>query len=345
MRWLLIVAAAGAALIPIPAPIVERWYSRGFYPRLQPAVTGFSSSVTFALLDAATAILVCAIVIALVRSWRASTILVWLRNVLVGGLAIAAAVYLWFMLFWGLNYRRLPLERKLAYDPARISREQAATLARLAVDQVNLLAPQARSPANDDDALRSALTQVERMLGGTTDVRVASPKRSLLTWYFRKAAIDGMTNPFFLEIIVTPDLLPFERPYTLAHEWAHLSGYADESEANFIAWLACIRGTPMARYSGWLSAYQHLAAVLPREERKTLNAALSPVVVADLDAIRLRLSRASPAVSTAARGVYDTYLRANRIEEGIANYGAVVRLMLGTSFDAEWTPQLRDLHR
>jgi hypothetical protein len=172
-------------------------------------------------------------------------------------------------------------------------------------------------------------------------VLVAQPKRSLLTWYFRKAAIDGMTDPFFLEIIVSPDLLPFERPQTLAHEWAHLAGYADESEANFIAWLTCIRGTPLARYSGWLTAYQHLAGVLSREERQTLRAGLSPAVVADLDAIHRRLSRASPRISSAARGAYDTYLRANRVEEGIASYGLVVRLMLGTSFDDEWTPRLR----
>ncbi len=60
--------------------------------------------------------------------------------------------------------------------------------------------------------------------------------------YFRKAAIDGMTDPFFLEIILNPDVLPLERPFVLAHEWAHLAGYADESEANFVAWLTCIRG-------------------------------------------------------------------------------------------------------
>ena len=37
----------------------------------------------------------------------------------------------------------------------------------------------------------------------------------------------------------------------------------------------------------------------------------------------------------AARGAYDTYLRANRVDEGIASYNAVVRLMLGVAFDGE----------
>jgi hypothetical protein len=39
--------------------------------------------------------------------------------------------------------------------------------------------------------------------------------------------------------------------------------------------------------------------------------------------------------------VYDTYLRANRVNEGIASYSAVVRLMLGAGVLTEATPRLR----
>ena len=214
---------------------------------------------------------------------------------------------------------------------------------RIAVERVNALQQGSRTAAADDDhALAVALAGVERHLGATRTALVAQPKRSVLTWYFRKAAIDGMTDPFFLEIILNPDLLPFERPFVLAHEWAHLAGYADESEANFIAWLTCVSGSPSARYSGWLTAYEHLAAALPREDGRELAARLHPVVMADLAAARERLVRSSPAVRTAARGAYDTYLKANRVEEGIASYNAVVRLLLGTSFDLNWKPLLRE---
>ena len=101
------------------------------------------------------------------------------------------------------------------------------------------------------------------------------PKRSLLGWYFRAAAIDGMTDPFFLEIILNPDVLPFERPFVLAHEWAHLAGYADEAEANFVAWLTCIRADRAAQYSGWLEAYRYAEAALPA--RATPRAATPPL--------------------------------------------------------------------
>jgi len=39
--------------------------------------------------------------------------------------------------------------------------------------------------------------------------------------------------------------------------------------------------------------------------------------------------------------VYDEYLRVNRVPEGIGSYDAVLRLMVGTRFDAEWMPVVR----
>jgi hypothetical protein len=339
-RLIVVGVAALLALLPLSPAAVERWYSRGLYPAIQPVITGFSSIVPVALLDIAAAIALAGAAVSAARRVRSAGFQRWLRELPFALLVAAAVFYLWFLAFWGLNYRRLPLEQKLAYESSRVSRDQALSIGRIAVEQLNSLAPQVRAVEPNDDSLAAALREVEGMLGSKSNVRVAAPKYSVLTWYFRKAAIDGMTDPFFLEIIVTPDLLPFERPHTLAHEWAHLAGYADESEANFVAWLACVRGSPLARYSGWLAAYQHVAAVLPRDDRGTLRSGLSPTVLADFEAIRLRLSRASPRVSTAARGAYDTYLRANRVEEGIDSYGAVVRLMLGTTFGPGWVPQL-----
>jgi len=343
-QGLLVACALAAAVAPVPSAIIERWYSQRLYPALQPVITGLSSRVPIALLDVAVTVFVIGIAIGLLRRWRAQGTAPAVRHALILTVVAAATCYLWFLGFWGLNYRRVPLEQKLSYDKSRVTREQGMKLGRIAVEQVNALQPGSlTAPADSHHALSVALAGVERQLGATRVALVAEPKRSVLMWYFRKAAIDGMTDPFFLEVILNPDLLPFERPFVLAHEWAHLAGYADESEANFIAWLTCVSGSPAARYSGWLAAYQHVAAALPREDRRQLAAALHPGVVADLAAARQRLARSSPAVRTAARGAYDTYLKANRVEEGIASYDAVVRLLLGTTFDLNWKPVLRQI--
>lgn len=341
-RVLIVGAAALAAVAPVPASVIERYYSQQFYAVLQPVITSVSSLVPFALLDASVLVLVVGAVALAARRWRGRTAGAAARGALVAMMMGGAVLYLWFLAFWGLNYRRIPLEQKLVYDAARVARAEGLARARLAVEQANALRAVAEPfAAADDDDLARALAVVEQQLGATGSTRVAAPKYSALGWYFRTAAIDGMTDPFFLEIILNPDLLPFERPFVLAHEWAHLAGYADESEANFVAWLVCLRGGPAARYSGWLAAYELLAASLPRDDRRELSGMLDPPVVADLAAARARLTRAVPVVRTASRGAYDTYLKANRIDEGIASYNAAVRLMLGTTFDAGWSPARR----
>ncbi len=53
-----------------------------------------------------------------------------------------------------------------------------------------------------------------------------------------------MLAPFFLETLLNPDLTGPERPYVLAHEWAHLSGYAPEDDASFVGLLAALRAGP-----------------------------------------------------------------------------------------------------
>ena len=190
---------------------------------------------------------------------------------------------------------------------------------------------------------RACSVQFAEAQGGLGANRLAVtgvPKRSLLKLYFRRAAIDGMTDPWFLEIIVNPDVLEFERPFVIAHEWGHLAGYANEAEANFIAWMTCVHGDAGARYSGWLAAYEHTIGALPRADRTAVKA-LDPGPLEDLRAIAARYERSSPVVRQAARGVYEKYLKANRVAEGIASYDAVVRLMIGTRFDARWTPARR----
>jgi hypothetical protein len=46
--------------------------------------------------------------------------------------------------------------------------------------------------------------------------------------------------------------------------------------------------------------------------------------------VEARLRRVQPAVHQVSWSVYDRYLRANRVASGVANYGEVVTLVLGS---------------
>ena len=332
MRMLRIAAIALAAVIaiaPLPASWIDAWYSRGVYLTLQNAVTPATNLVPIALLDATVLVVAIALVtIAWRRVRRIGPAAAALKTA-VTIVTVAACVYLWFAGMWGLNYRRLPLESRLDFDQSRITQAAARQLGERAVDEVNLLRPKRSSIELSPRNLEQAFAAAQSALGQRHAVP-GIPKRSLLGLYFRRAAIDGMTDPLFLEIIVNPDLFPFEQPFVVAHEWAHLAGYAHEAEANFMAWLICMNGDVDAQYSGWLVAYEHVWHQLPRADRAALYARLSGGVREDLRAMAARYATSTPIVRDAAREVYDSYLRANRVREGIASYSGIVRLMLGT---------------
>ena len=333
--WLLCAAALAAAVLPIPAPFVERVYSGGFYRAIQPRLTALSNQLAFSVLDAA--------LVSMVALWAALAARDFMqlhparraaRSVAARSIVWAAAAYLVFLAAWGFNYRRVRLTDALQFDEARVTPAAVQAAAAAAVDQLNALYAPGRADQPDTASVDPALLQaMQRALGDIGhDHRLVGgrPKRTLLDPYFRRAGVDGMTDPIFLETLVSTDVLPFERPFVVAHEWAHLAGIADEGEANFVGWLACLRAPPAAQYSGWLFLYRELAQSLRADRRASLAEALAAGPRADLRAIRDRIvAHVNPRVAAAGWSVYDSYLKANRVEAGAASYREVVRLVLG----------------
>ena len=327
-----IVLAVIAAAAPLPADVIERWYSRGLFPRLQQPLTLISNLVPFALFDVLWIGAVAAAALLVYRSRRHG----WIkgaRHVLVVLTCAAAAVYLAFLAAWGLNYRRLPLTEKVVFDETRITAEAHAALGDRAVATLNAEYAEAHRQRFSEHDLYYAFLDAQQALGGSLTV-TGAPKQTLLGWYFHKASIAGMTDPVFLETLIAPDLLDVERPFVIAHEWAHLAGYADESEANFVAYLACRRGDALARYSAALMLIGYAPG---RRALRDLD--LGPRI--DLYAIQHRYAQTSGVLRFAARESYDRYLKANRVEKGIESYDAVVQLILGTPLDASGNPRLR----
>src|SRR5678816_268610 len=240
------------------------------------------------------------------------------------------------------------MEDRLVLDRPAPNSEQVVELGLNAVSEMNRLYSTAHEGRGvevewRDAALRNAFADVQHALASAPDAEPARLKRSLLGPYFRWAGVDGMVNPFGLEVIANPDLLPFERPFVAAHEWSHLAGYANEAEANFVGWLTCVRASPSHQYSGWFYLYWQIAGEVSAEERARLNAALADGPRRDVNAVIARLRRGQiPALQQASWQVYDKYLKANRVEAGVRSYGEVVTLLLRARFAPEWVPVRRD---
>ncbi len=331
----LVTVSALAAAVPIAPATVERVYSTGVYPVLQQVLTTFSNRAPFALIDVLLALAAVWLIVlaASVRRLRRPGAPGREQRLIAGLLLPPAVLYLAFLALWGLNYRRVPLEEKLKFDAAAVTPDAARSLADEAVSRINVLygAAHAAGWADVDGSLPDAFASAAREAGVAMPAVPGRPRRTLLDWYFRSAAVAGMTDPFFLETLVASDLLPFERPFVIAHEWSHLAGFADEGEANFVGWLTCLRGAAPVQYSGWLSLYAEIVSGLSRSARADIAARFEPGPRKDLRALADRLTRnVNPTVSVAGWRVYDQYLKANRVEDGAASYARVVRLALGT---------------
>jgi hypothetical protein len=328
-------------------PIVERIYSLHLYPTIQMVLTKASNLTSFAWLDVALLVLPAVLIVSTILDIRRRG---WLRGLMRGLIrtcAAAFAVLVVFVAVWGLNYQRIPMTERLQYDPAAVTADAIRRIAETAVAESNRLhdeAHAAESAGGDaiDPALAAGFARALADLRLPSGIVVGRPKTTMLDWYFRRAGVAGMTDPIFLETLIATDLLPFERPFVVAHEWSHLAGIADEGDASFVGWLACIHSSAADRYSGWLFLYGELAGSLRREDRAALAAKLDPGPSEDLRAIRERNTRhVNPRVSAAGWRVYDSYLKANRVQAGAASYAEVVRLVAGASFTGEWRPRLR----
>jgi hypothetical protein len=338
LQLALIALALGAWLVAIPPAWIERTFSTDLYPSLQSALTSSSNTTRIAIFDvlvvliAITAIVACGRAVR--RAWRGRRI-----GPLVTGARIAVAlvafVYLWFLAAWGLNYRRVPAEQAPGFDGSRVTPAAVRALATRAVAEVNQrhdAAHRAGFPPVDSmppDLVR-ALHDVERSLGRPRPTVPARPKRSLLSPFFRAAGVDGMLAPFMLETLINPDLTGPERPIVLAHEWAHLSGYAPEDEASFVGVLAALQADAPSQYSAWLSLVFDTTALLTTPERQKLLEALAEGPRRDQAAIVARLMRRVDVVQRASWVAYDGYLKSQGVDEGVLSYGGVVRLLIGS---------------
>jgi hypothetical protein len=259
--------------------------------------------------------------------------------------------YLWFIAAWGANYRRAPMTDLVDFDAARVTPGAVVALNEVAIGELQRLRPGLPADLRDwpdrrrmAAGMHAALSRGTTLLGLPAPIVPGRPKTSLLDPYFTRAGVSGMTDPFFLETLLASNLLPFEVPAVLAHEWGHLAGLARESDASFFGIVVCLQGGESARYSAWLDVFARTLPARGREDRRAAVARLPEGVRADLRAMAERSARDQVrAVSEAAWRTYDTYLRAQRVESGVRNYGEVVRLLAGTRFESGWAPVLRPI--
>ncbi|HQZ40854.1 MAG TPA: DUF3810 family protein [Vicinamibacterales bacterium] len=331
-------AALGAAWLDPPGWLVRR-YGEVLYPAVQARLTPLSNLTSWPLFDLTWMSLAVGVIAAAGVAVRRACQRRRFRPVVraLGAALFAAAVcYLWFLAVWGYNYRRPGVEQALAgFDASRATPAAVRALAERSVAEANAGYDEAHAlgfPAlNDLPAdLVASLHAVERALGRARPTTPSRPKRPLTAPYMRAVGVSGMLAPFFLETYLNPDLTGPERPIVLAHEWAHLSGFAPEEDASFVGVLAALGGEAASRYSAWLFLVSESTAELQPVTRGLVLERLADGPRRDLTAIAARLQLRVPWLDRASWVAYDRALKSQGAESGVAGYGRVIQLLLGS---------------
>jgi hypothetical protein len=339
----LIAVAAVLQIAALPGRWIEDDYANGIYAGLARTFVPIANVVPFTVGDVIFMAIVLGVIAYWIAGWRAGRG-AWHARAAALALrtaAVVACILIWFDAAWALNYRRSPIVRRVAFDRARVTPGDVAAFGARIVAELNATAPSAHArhdtEAEMEGALAGAFEPVVRRLGDRYDVIVSRPKTTIFDWWFGMAGIGGQWDPFAYETVLNAQFLPFERPFALAHEWGHVAGFGDESDANLIAALTTMRAKdPFIRYSGLFWAY----GFLPDADRRAAH--LSPLVKADLAAARRRFFRTyNPRLYSLQWYVYDKYLRANRVTAGVVSYSLFVQVLVGTPLDRDGLPVTR----
>ena len=325
---------------PLPRGWIEHGYANGLFAALNRAVVPLTNQVPFALGDLELVVALLALIWWWARTIRGAprgrkryAVLALLAHT-AGFVALGIVV---FELLWGFNYRRATVAARVDYSEQRVTDAAVARFSERIVGILNHDVAAAHAETLDREKLRDAYEPVIARLGDDWEVAVTVPKTTILEPYFEAAGIGGQYSPFSFETFLNASFLPFEVPRAQAHEWAHVGGFTDEGDANYIGTLACLRSDDaLIRYSGAYWTYFEL----PAAQRRRLR--LDPRVLADFKAGRERfLLHYNPQLFTIQWRFYDKFLRSNGVRGGVASYGFFLKLLVGTRLDAAGLPVVR----
>jgi Protein of unknown function (DUF3810) len=339
---IVVVLAWIAAAAPLPAAWVEHGYANGFFAALNRVFVPLADRVPIAFSDVEGAGVLIAVVVWWVRAIRRAprgrkrrTVMALLAHTA----GFVALGIVGFELVWGMNYRRATVAARVNYSGARVTDAAVARFSERIVDTLNANVAAAHHETLDREKLRAAFEPLVQRLGDGWDVQVAVPKTTILQPYYDAAGIGGQYSPFGFETLLNASFLPVEVPRALAHEWAHVGGFTNEGDANYIGTLACLRSSdPLIRYSGAYWTYGEL----PESERRRLW--LDPRVNEDFRLGRERFLRHyKPQIFALQWRFYDRYLRSSGVAGGVASYGQFLKLLVGTTLDDRGLPLTRPL--
>jgi hypothetical protein len=266
-----------------------------------------------------------------------------IKKYILGLISFFSVMYFLFVLFCGINYYRYEFTHYSGLEIQESSKQELIELCETLIEDAN----EYRSKLSTDDSgtaelldknfhetaqrAKNAMSRVSeeyKILEGNFSAPKAVRQSKVMSYL----GITGIFFPYTFEANVNVHIPPYQIPSVMLHELVHLRGFMREDEANFIAYLACIKsGYDDFYYSGTMTALSYSMNALysaDYDEFVKLYNLYSEDVRKDTEFSRNYWKQFDTKVADMAHKVNDTYLKANNQYDGVRSYGRMVDLLL-----------------
>lgn len=260
-------------------------------------------------------------------------------------LSTCVALFL-FTFLWGLNYMAPSVSGTLGLSVSPRPASQLFETARFLRDRLNACAPLVSRDAQGVSSFGSFSSLSRRAGDGYPALAARYPvfsgglsaPKPVAAWPLMSyAGISGIYTPFTGEANVNPTTPQACLPFTMAHELAHRLGVAPEDEANFAAFLSCVRHPDSAFvYSGYFEAFlscYNAVFEIDEAQQSLLWQTLDARVQADIHALVIYNQAYAGRAREAGTRLNDSYLKVFAQDDGVRSYGRVTDLLIAWYMD------------
>ncbi|MFN9710884.1 MAG: DUF3810 domain-containing protein [Bacteroidota bacterium] len=317
---------------------IENEYAQNIYPAISALLRKITNLLPFSLGDLLyllTGIYILLQIVRLIRNLRNKQIdkaeklkpliRLWL---------LLSGMYIAFYLLWGLNYYRQGVAQQMQLINQTYSQQELQELC----DEITVSMTQLRTDPAFEQNLHTELPSMLR--DATSAYQKLSIKFPFLqahdfslkpSWYSDLGNYGGFLgyyNPFTGEGQINTDCPSILKPFIACHELAHQLGYASESEANFMGFLATEHSENISlQYSGQLEIFLYATGKLRVADSNAVKQyfeKLHPFIKKDLKDYRNYLRKHETVFLEWTNDFYDFFLKSNNQQTGINSYRDVV---------------------
>lgn len=256
--------------------------------------------------------------------------------------AFSSIIFFFFHFNWGFNYFRQPITKILNFEKNVYTSNELVTFTKQLILKTN----EAHFLLTKNDSLvvntSSSKKQIrEESINAYKQLNLKHPqfnfkspsiKNSIFSVPLTYMGFAGYLNPITNEAQVNSLIPKNNYAATVCHEIAHQVGFASESEANFVGYLAAINSSDTHfNYAGYLMALRYCLFEIYRiqpDQFEILKKSINKGIIKDIQNNRAFWKSYQNWSEQYFKLFYDSFLKANKQKDGIKGYNKMVSLLI-----------------